>query len=351
MIKNENISIETQIDDDEWLAFIQKCPQKEIFQTPYMRNVFNKTKNHKSFSFFARDNNDEIVGSLLAYTVRDKVPLSFFSRRAIVEGGPIFLNNEKGKLAAKLLIDNFSKEMKKHAILAEVRYHRPTTNIDFCFQDIKYNYIEYENILIDLIGGEDAIWKGFHRRKKSKVKQAAKRGVICRRVESESEMKVVYSIVQETHNRVKMPLADESLFTAIFHELTPQNLAYPLLTELKGEIIGGIVPLLFEKVIFGWYMAGLREYSNHYHQNDLIVWELLKWGSKNNYNVFDFGDAGDPNKPSGLRDFKMRFGGKRVKYNIYQRILRPYYFKISKTGYKIWSKYYKGLRRTITLDN
>ncbi|MHA1976560.1 MAG: lipid II:glycine glycyltransferase FemX [Candidatus Hodarchaeales archaeon] len=341
------ITIKTHVDVEAWIDFIQKCPQKEIFQTPFFKDVINKTKYHCAYSFFAVDSNEQIVGSLLAYTIQENVPFAFLSRRAIVEGGPLFLDNTVGKQAAKLLVESFYKKIKKHAIFGEVRNHRPSYELDYCFTNINHNYIERQNILIDVNEDESEVWRNLHRRKAGKIKQAIKRGVTCKRVETKSEMKELYHIIQQTYKRVKVPLEDESLFISIFEELVPKELAHPLISQVEGKIIGGIVPLTFEGTIYAWFMAGLREYSNYYHQNDFIVWELLKWGCANNFQIFDFGGDIDPDMPSGIRDFKMRFGGRLTEFPRYQMILRPKYYKISSFGFRIWNKYYSGLRRKI----
>jgi lipid II:glycine glycyltransferase (peptidoglycan interpeptide bridge formation enzyme) len=347
MDDTSTIIIKSDIKDEKWLEFIHKCPQKEIFQTPYIRDVFEKTVNHKPFCYFALDENEHVIGSLLAYTIRERVPLSFFSRRVIVEGGPLFLENREGRIAARLLVEKFHKDMRKHAIFAEIRNHRPTENLDFAFKNVNYKYIARNNILIDLKEGEESVWRNMQRRKASKIKQAKKRGVTFKEVEEKSEVKELYQILSETYKRVRVPLEDESLFIAIFDELTPKRLAYLLITRLEGKTIGGIIPLTYEGTIYAWFMAGLREFSSYYHQNDYIVWELLRWGCSNNYEIFDFGGDIDPDKPSGIRDFKLQFGGKLSDYPRYQSVINPYYYRISQIGYSLYNKYYSGLRKKI----
>ncbi|MFX1283448.1 MAG: lipid II:glycine glycyltransferase FemX [Promethearchaeota archaeon] len=335
MINNEKFSIETQIDDEEWLAFIQKCPQKDIFQTPHMKIVFEKTKDYDPFCFFARDEKDEIIASLLAYTIREPVPFSYFSRRAIAEGGPLFLENEEGRLAARLLIEEFSKKIKKHAIFAEIRNHRSSEEINSIFQQSKFNFVDHLNIIIDLTKGKEALWNDMHKQRRAGIRRSLRRGVSCKVVKSESDIKVLYDILKETYKYVKVPFADESLFIAIFQELVPKNFAKPFLLQLDDCPIASFVPLMYEGKIIEFYTGGLREYSR-YHANELAVWKLLEWGSENNFNVFDFFGAGPPDKNYGVRDFKLRFGGELVNNGRYLRILHPISNKISKYGYKTW---------------
>ena len=45
--------------------------------------------------------------------------------------------------------------------------------------------------------------------------------------------------------------------------------------------------------------------------------------------------AGVPDKPYGVRDFKMEFGGEVVEYGRYLHIRKPLLYKIGKWGVRI----------------
>jgi lipid II:glycine glycyltransferase (peptidoglycan interpeptide bridge formation enzyme) len=67
-----------------------------------------------------------------------------------------------------------------------------------------------------------------------------------------------------------------------------------------------------------------------------MVWELLKWGSENNFRTFDFGGAGKPNEKYGPRQFKAKFGGKQVNYGRNICVHSPNLLKISTWGYEFY---------------
>ena len=62
------------------------------------------------------------------------------------------------------------------------------------------------------------------------------------------------------------------------------------------------------------------------------------WGIDNNYEIFDFGGAGDPNKPYGVRDHKLKFSGELIEFGRFEKIHKPLMMKISKFGLKIYKK-------------
>ncbi len=90
-------------------------------------------------------------------------------------------------------------------------------------------------------------------------------------------------------------------------------------------------------MIYDWY-AGADDSYLEYRPNDILSWSILKWGIKNNYEVFDFGGAGKPNVPYGVRDYKLKFGGELVNFGRFEIIHKPSVFKSGKIGLHIYKK-------------
>ena len=79
------------------------------------------------------------------------------------------------------------------------------------------------------------------------------------------------------------------------------------------------------------------EYYKKY-PNDLLPWEIFLWGIKNKYSTFDFGGAGKPDIPYGVRDYKKKFGGEIVEYGRYLNVHSPSLMRLGRLGLKIWKK-------------
>ena len=69
----------------------------------------------------------------------------------------------------------------------------------------------------------------------------------------------------------------------------------------------------FKDKIFDWYAGSKAEHYDKY-PNDILPWEVLKYGHHAGYRIFDFGGAGKPGVQYGVRDYKLKFGGKVVNY-------------------------------------
>ena len=132
-------------------------------------------------------------------------------------------------------------------------------------------------------------------------------------------------------------MADISLFESVFQVLKPKNMAKFMIVKHNGEIIGMCLVLIYRNVLFVWYLGAFRA-ALKLHPTNLLPWHVMEWGSKNKFNIFDFGGAGKPDEDYGVRDFKGRFGGDLVNYGRYTKINSHIILGIAKYGFKIYRK-------------
>ena len=140
-----------------------------------------------------------------------------------------------------------------------------------------------------------------------------------------------YEIIQEVYGRAKLPLVNIDLFS---HMATTGTLAIFFVKNADNEIIGCRFALLYKAVIYGWYAGSKQQFYNLY-PNDILIWETLRWSCQKGYKIFDYGGAGNPNKPYGVRLFKSQLGGELVDYGRYTSIHSPLLYKIGKIGMKL----------------
>ena len=95
--------------------------------------------------------------------------------------------------------------------------------------------------------------------------------------------------------------------------------------------------LVYNETIYDYYAGAYSSFYKKY-PNHLIPWEVFKWGNKNDYLIFDFGGAGKPNIPYGVRDYKKKFGGDFVNYGRFTNIHKKNMYMIAKFGFLLWKK-------------
>ena len=136
-------------------------------------------------------------------------------------------------------------------------------------------------------------------------------------------------------NVVKKPLPNLNFFLKLFKL---KDFKF-FLIEFKNKIIGGILCPIHKDTIYEWYICGLdRKYKNIY-ASSLATYAPIEYSINNNIKYFDFMGAGRPGDNYGVRDFKLKFGGTLYEYGRFEKIHKPFTFKISKLGLNILNKF------------
>ena len=86
-----------------------------------------------------------------------------------------------------------------------------------------------------------------------------------------------------------------------------------------AELIGVRLELCYKGLIYDWYAGSDDQFKNRY-PNDFLPFHILFWGKENGFDKFDFGGAGKPDKPYGVREHKLKFGGELVNFGRYEKI-------------------------------
>lgn len=323
------IEITDSPDITRWSEFVYSHPYGNIFQTPEMAEVYKRTKNYEPITLVAVDSGDEMLAVLQAVVIKEmKSVLGSFSARSIIQGGPLLIEGEKGIEALKVLIGHYDKLAQKKALYTQIRTMWDTADVSNFFERIGYTYEDHLNILIDLRKPKNDLWSSLTKSRRRGVKNARKRNLIIEVMEDKKMIPVFYGLLRETYRGVKIPLADVSLFEAIYDILVPKNMARFFLVKHDGEYIGGRVVLLFNKTVYTWYRGSKPEFLKFY-PNDLMGWDTIERYNGKGYHLLDFGGAGKPKENYGVRDFKMQFGGQLVNCGRFEKIYQPNKLKFS----------------------
>ncbi|WP_440945531.1 lipid II:glycine glycyltransferase FemX [Methanosarcina sp. T3] len=315
-------------------------PFGNIFQTTAMYNVYNNTKNYSPIKLCAiNEVTGEINGVLLGVTMREmkgllgKGILGDFSTRSIISGGPLVSGNSIDTLSE--MIFEYDKKVQKRSLYTEIRNLHEVKSL---LNNVNnYTYEDHLNFLIDLAVSEEDLWRQIHKSKRKNINRATKAGVVVEEINNKKMIPVFYELLKETYKRVKVPLSDMTLFESAFDQLVPKNMARFFLAKNEDTYIGCRVVLTYNNWIHDWY-AGALDNALSLYPNDCLVWHILKWGTENNYKVFDFGGAGKPDVEYGPREFKRRFGGSLVNYGRYSHIHSPVKIKITDIGFQLYKK-------------
>ncbi len=330
------ITITNSPDPKQWSEFVYNHPHGNIFQTPEMAEVYKRTKNYEPITLAAIDSNTgEMVGILQAVVIKEMDGiLGIFSARSVIQGGPIFIEDENGIKVLKLLMEHYDKIAQKKVIYTEIRNMWDTSSISSFLNEMGYGYEEHLNFLIDLKRPEAEIWRDIHKSRRKGINRSANKGVVIEELCNRDLIPTFYEIVDETYRNVKIPVADISLMESAFELLTPKMATF-YLARYGDEYVGARAVLKYKELIYDWYAGASSDYLSLY-VNEALVWHILKEGANDGFAIFDFGGAGKPNEEYGVREFKRRFGGKMVNFGRYKKVHSPAKMKIAEKGLEVY---------------
>ena len=331
------ISLE-DVNKKDWDEFVSNNPHGNIFQTPEMANVYERTRRRESVLLAVTDGTGEILALVQAVVMRELSGFcGSFSTRAVIHGGPLFVDGEAGQIGVLSLMDGYDKIAQKRALYSEIRNIYDMLEFMPLLDQVGYVYEDHLNYLIDLDQPEEELWMSIHRSMRKNINRSKRAGVVIQEVKNKHHIKNFYGFLEDVYHRAKIPLADISHFEAIFDILVPRGMAMFYLAEHDGTYIGGRVTLMYKGVVYA-YSVGVPNKYKHLYPNALLNWEIMRWGAENGYHTFDFGGAGKPDKDYGVREFKRQFGGQLVNYGRCKKLYSPVKMRVAEMGFRVYKR-------------
>lgn len=327
-----NLLLNDAIDTEQWRKLLESSPHASPFQTPEYYDFFNSMFGF-SANVFAVVHNEKIKALVCVTLQKEKGIKGYFSRRAIIFGGPVFFENSNKELSFLLL--EIAKYYRTKAIYLEIRNFFDYSAHKTVFEQAGFNYVPWLNFHLETDSLEN-VKMNMSSSRMRQIKKAIKAGAFWREAESEKEIKDFYEILLDLYqNKIKKPLPAFEFFQKFYSKKAGKY----LLVYFDEKLIGGIMcPVLQNKAIYEFYVCGFdREYKDQY-PSVMATWAAIEYALQNYLPLFDFMGAGSPNESYGVREFKARFGGKQVEHGRFIKVLNPALYSIGKMGLNMLSK-------------
>lgn len=325
-----NMKLDTdikEIDQCKLEKFIFNHPYGNFYQSTKIYRFLQSVDNYDPILIVASEG-DAIVGSILGVIVKEGRGIKgFFSRRAIVWGGPVVQEDDPDIWAS--LLKELNHLISKKAIYTEIRNFRDQTNNKTLFIKADYQHYEHLNYIVT-ISFLDQVRAGLSKSKYRQIKKSLKSGAEIVQPESIEELKCFYEILQKLYKeKIHKPLPPFDFFSKFFHDKT---LGRFLLIQYKGQIIGGIMCPIYKDTIYEWFVCGKDSEIRDVYPSVLATWAPMEYGANIGLKYFDFMGAGKPDQDYGVREFKSKFGGELVNFGRFVRVNQKMHYQIGKMG-------------------
>lgn len=379
-----------------WTEVVRKSPTGNWFQTPEAYCFYESMPEFfRPFVVAVERVNDltnerTLRGVCVGYVTVEKNPVKqFFTRRAIILGGPALADDATDEEVVALLEAVKTKTRHLQSLYSDLH---ETTHQSACMQAFRQSedlsliaveqqdasqkhaaltkntkniFYPYEPIYIETRNFNDySRWKNafsaagfdyqphlnFHvdtssvevaeanmgKSRKRDIRTTIREGVTIIEKPTEGQVMEYYSILDDLYKtRVKTPLFPEAFFQA----LAKHPDARFLLTKLNGKIIGGTVCMAQEgKCLYEWFACGEDGVYPHVFPSCYATYAGIKYAAEHGMPRFDMMGAGKPDEAYGVRDFKAKFGGKEVEYGRFLCVTKPLLYNMGVIGVKLLKK-------------
>lgn len=330
-----NIIEGKHIDSTAWENLVKTSPVATWFQTPDAYAFFDGLSFVEAFAY-AIASDGLLKGVVVGYIQKDGGKLKrFFSRRAIVLGGPL-LNDTITEEELTCLLRCMKDGVEKKTIFIEIRNFCDYSCWRTTFERCGFQYQPHYDIHVDTTSME-LVNEHLGKSRKRDIRVSMRDGALVVTNPSLPQIREFYGILKSLYEtKVKTPLFP----IEFFERLSTLDTSAFLLVEYVDRIVGGAVCVGLPGVaLYEMYACGEDGAHKTIFPSEVATFSGLQYAAENGYPKFDMMGAGEPGDGGyGVRDFKLKFGGELLELGRYSYICKHLLYQIGKLGVRIMKK-------------
>lgn len=316
-------------------AFVVNHENSNIFQTSDYYNVHKNQQGSTPFGYAVTEN-QHIAGIVIGVIYENYFPpVHFFTRRAVILGGPLVLSGRNDVL--EFMLKKLISQLRKKCVYVQFRNLSDITQFRQIFEKSGFIYEDHLDIIHNLNKPAEEIKLKISKNKRGNINKSRNKGAFVREISDLSEFRKGINLIRGTYKRVGLPLPDDDFFINAHRQLSDNEILKTFGAFYQDVLIGVRMELCFNGMIYDWY-AGADENYKSLYPNDLLPYSILMWGHENGFYTFDFGGAGKPDVPYGVREHKLKFGGELVNYGRYELVNQKLIMSFSKLAFWLLKK-------------
>jgi lipid II:glycine glycyltransferase (peptidoglycan interpeptide bridge formation enzyme) len=314
-----------RVDRGAWTRLVEEHPRGTAFQRPEMYDVYAATRGDEPVLAAALRPDGSLAGVMLGVLQRS-LPgaLGALTARVVVWGGPVVRGDDPACVEA--LLGGHAAALGGRAVYTQFRNLWDVGAWNAAFRAHGYAYEEHLDILVDLTQDEGAMLKAMKHFRRKNVKRAEREGLAFREIEARADLDRAHAYIRELYRRIRLPVPHASYFEALRDVLRPAGLVRYFGAYDGDRLVAARLVLAHGEWMYDFW-AGADESQAEKQGNTALPWAIFRWGAAHGYRVFDFGGAGKPGVPYGVREYKLAYGGELVGYGRWTCVHRPLVYR------------------------
>jgi hypothetical protein len=342
------VDIEEKADNEKWNDLVRSVPEGTVFQTSYWADYLSGTGYCRPYFCSVKDSSG--YKAVLLFWVEnvnnrvrpDNKLVAFLG--ALSQGmhlaygywfyGPlIFDKSDEAAILHALLkaVDRFARDKKLIAVrnIAEpihqgaAQADSPDFNV---YRSLKYEHQRRATLFVDLSTDVNAAWARLKKSTRKDVTSCGKHGLTAGLLTAE-ELDEYRAVISENVKRVNADFPPYYPDRNMWNALRARETCLEVMAIKKGgKIMGGAGILDFNGIIC--HMTSCQSDESYFKKinvNDLLTWEIAKWGMTGKKRLYDLTGiplAPKDKKEEGLRNFKMKWSDNVREYAAYDQVYR-----------------------------
>lgn len=324
-----------EIDKVAWQMLIKQSSYATWFQTPEAYNFYESVHNEMTPFAYGVARRGVLCAVCVGYITKEKnIIKQFFTRRAIIIGGPVIADNTEEQDVEQLL-RAMIVELTSQAIYIETRNFNDYSRWKQVFERCGFSYQQHLNFHVDTTSLE-IIESRIGKNRKRDIKTSLRDGATIIEQPTIEQVREYYALLKHLYTtKIKTPLFSLSFFEHLYAQPNGRF----ILVELNDEIIGGTVCVeLPRKCLYEWFVCGRDGEWKSIFPSSLATYAGIRYAAEQGCTRFDMMGAGKPDEAYGVRDFKARFGGEQVEHGRFLCVQKPLLYMMGKLGVKLLKK-------------
>ncbi len=322
----------TLVEEQLWDSFVENHPNGNFFQTRHYFFLHHSRFNCVPFGYAVMED-DKILALMVGVIYHNYFrPVSYFTKRAVITGGPLIKDNDS--TIFNFLVEQVAGLLRRKCVYVQIRNLCDTNSFRSDFEKNGFVYEKHLDIIHDLTLPKEIINSGISKNKRGNINKSINKGTCFTEIVNFRIFKSGVELIQKTYEKVNLPSPSNAFFYNSFIRLNKSGFLKAFGAFADNDLIGIRLELCYKGLIYDWYAGSDDRFKNRY-PNDFLPYHILHWGNENGFGKFDFGGAGKPDKPYGVRDHKLKFGGELVCFGRYERVNQPVIMLFSKTAFRL----------------
>lgn len=321
-----------EIDARQWETLANVSLVASFFQTKACYDFFNSLSFIEAFCLGVEEDG-VLKGVIVGYIQKDGGwPKQFFSRRAIINGGPL-LADDISESSLEALLRGCSNMLRKKTIYIETRNFNDYSRWRAFFEKCDFRYEQHYNFQVDTTSME-IVEQNMGKSRKRDVRTSLRNGATMGEASSLAEVRDLYSILQNLYRaKVKTPLFPFEFFQKLFES----TFGKIVVVRYENKVVGGTVCVgMKKKALYEWFACGEDGVYKNIFPSTLATYCGILYAAEQECTCFDMMGAGKPGDGGyGVRDFKAKFGGQLVEHGRFKCVCNRLLYAIGVLAVKV----------------